>query len=118
MPHASREEYLAYRREWDAKNKERLRAIRKREREKLKADTITAYGGKCECCGEEHLVFLTIDHPDGDGAEKRRTEGHRGGTQQYRRLRAAGFPPGYRVLCWNCNAAEHILGACPHRTTA
>lgn len=26
-----------------------------------------------------------------------------------------GWPPGYQVLCHNCNVAKRILGTCPHQ---
>jgi len=81
----------------------------------LKIEVIQHYGGACACCGETEIVFLTIDHPDGDGSARRREEGHRGGTAQYRKIRRDGFPPGFRVLCWNCNTAEYLLGQCPHK---
>jgi hypothetical protein len=69
----------------------------------------------CACCGETMLVFLTLDHEGGNGAEARRAAESRGGITYYRRLVREGFPPGYQVLCWNCNLAKHLLGACPHQ---
>jgi hypothetical protein len=29
-------------------------------------------------------------------------------------LRKNNHPPGYRVLCFNCNFAIYHLGSCPH----
>jgi ssDNA-binding Zn-finger/Zn-ribbon topoisomerase 1 len=45
-----------------------------REREKkkdiiFKSAVMKEYGGKCICCGESNIVFLTIDHIDGSGAK-------------------------------------------------
>jgi hypothetical protein len=90
--------------------RERLNAAHRRHHAKLRAEIIEAYGGECACCGEDLPVFLTIDHVNGGGNQERRQWG---GTSLWRRLRREGFPPGYQVLCWNCNAAKHMLGACP-----
>src|ERR1700686_4807799 len=40
-------------------------------RNNLKTEIISNYGGKCECCGEDHIEFLTIDHINQNGAEDR-----------------------------------------------
>lgn len=107
----------AYIRGWKLKHPAEASAITKRDRDKLRLDVLSAYSGgspHCACCKEHRLPFLTLDHPAGDGGKERREQGHRGGTAQYRRLRQAGFPPGYRVLCWNCNCATSNGGICPH----
>ena len=32
-------------------------------------------------------------------------------------LKRNNFPPGYQVLCWNCNCGRSINnGICPHKT--
>src|SRR5258708_37086796 len=33
----------------------------------LRIIALNAYGGKCECCGEERFEFLAIDHIGGGG---------------------------------------------------
>lgn len=87
------------------------RPARKREyREKLKLDVIEGYGGACACCGNEYLPHLTLDHVNGGGRAERAALG--GGANLYRLLRREGFPEGYQVLCFNCNAAKHFLGRC------
>lgn len=109
----------AYMREYNARNKERVQETRVRERSRRKMDVLTHYGGtppQCACCGENHVEFLTIDHIDGDGAEHRRAIGRGSGLATYRWLRNNGYPKGFRVLCWNCNAALHMFGKCPHGT--
>jgi len=69
-------------------------------------------GGKCACCGETHPAFLTLDHVQNDGAKDRRLHRH----LLMRRIINEGFPRDkYQVLCWNCNAAKHFAGACPHQ---
>lgn len=74
----------------------------------------------CACCGESSMCFLSLDHVNNDGAEHRRklTGGKsRGGNLQvfYWILRN-DFPPGFQVLCHNCNMAKGIYGECPHET--
>lgn len=69
----------------------------------------------CECCEEETLEFLTIDHINGGGTVHRREINMRG-RNFYDWLRRQGYPPGYRVLCFNCNQSLGMNGYCPHGT--
>lgn len=80
----------------------------KRSYQKLRNEIFDHYGRQCECCKESEECFLTLDHVNGGGTRDRL----RGNV--WGRLRKAGFPSGYRVLCWNCNWAYHKLGICPH----
>lgn len=89
------------------------RQTTKKSREKLRLDVVTAYGGKCKCCGVEELVFLTIDHIDGNGGQHRKELGSN--TAVYAWLRQNNYPEGFQVLCWNCNWAKWH-GGCPHQT--
>jgi hypothetical protein len=59
------------------------------------------YGGRCAACGEEELLFLTIDHVHGGGAADRKLG--RGGVPMYQWLLVNDYPDGFQVLCWNCN---------------
>jgi len=96
-----------------------LRAADRRSTQAIKAEVMAHYGGRCVCCGVADLVFLTIDHPAGDGAAHRREifgeSVGRAGERFYRWLRRNGWPAGYRVLCWNCQHAT-TRGVCPHQT--
>lgn len=90
-------------------------------KDRLKRDVFERYGGaRCVCCGEVELVFLAIDHVGGGGS-KHRTELNPknvrggGGHTFYAWLKRQGFPPGYQVLCFNCNFAKWKLGRCPHQ---
>lgn len=67
---------------------------------------------ECKCCGEQGIVFLTLDHIFGDGAQERLKYGPR----FWRSIITRGFPPRYQILCMNCNWAKWKMGECPHRT--
>lgn len=62
----------------------------------------------CAICGESRLPVLDIDHINGDGAVFRKALGVASGTNTYWWLKQHGFPPGYRVLCRNCNWMEYL----------
>ena len=87
-------------------------------RKHLRAETFAAYGGKCDCCGETEDLFLTIDHPDGGGNAHRRElfgSARRGGEKFYAWLKRQGWPPDFRIRCWNCNLGARMNGGiCPH----
>lgn len=125
--------------EWKANNPEKVAAAKKRwaesNREKVRASAnryaranrervaerwmimrlmvMEAYGGaQCACCGESTYAFLTIDHIDEDGAKHRAAIGQ----HVYRWLIENDFPPGFQVLCMNCNWGKHRNGGvCPHK---
>jgi len=99
-------------------------ASRKWQRQ-LRRDAFNAYGGpQCACCGTLVDEFLTLDHIDGGGAahratlrgsmQKPRTDGG-GGVKLYAWLKRMGYPPGFQVLCMNCNFAKGKYGVCPHQ---
>jgi hypothetical protein len=71
---------------------------------------------RCDCCGEKEFDFLSIDHMNRDGKPHRKAIG--GPQALYPWLRRMNFPPGYRVLCFNCNLGAGFFGICPHRRTA
>lgn len=65
---------------------------------------------RCAHCGVDHYPFLSLDHVEG------------GGKKHHRQLSASGdaietwlirndFPPGYQVLCCNCNWMKHVASA-------
>ena len=80
-----------------------------------KMELIIAYGGKCACCGETQIEFLTVEHLNRDGKLHRKavSKGKVGGV--YKDLKARGYPKDkYTVLCWNCNLAKRYGKPCPH----
>ena len=84
---------------------------------RVKTEMISAYGGKCACCGETAYEFLTIDHINGGGSKARR-QGGPVGNYLYLWLKRHGWPKdNYRLLCMNCNFAMGIFGGCPHEKT-
>jgi len=119
-----------YSREWKRTHPERVKELNKadhlKHREKRnrrlterrrarRRQIVETLGAKCKCCGETEPVFLTIDHVQNDGAKVRTMHRHRLHTM----ILAEGCPPErYQILCWNCNAAKGILGACPHSTAS
>jgi hypothetical protein len=86
--------------------------IQKRYHRKLKLELITAYGGKCECCGESKFEFLQLDHVNGGGAQHRKKLT----IHMSSHLKKMGYPKGdYRLLCANCNSSLGLYGYCPHK---
>jgi hypothetical protein len=91
------------RRRWNAAHPEQRKAAGKKERDSLRLQVLVAYGGRCACCGESRAALLAIDHVGGLPPEGR---SHAGPYLFYRWLRRNGFPPGFQVLCFNCNHAK------------
>jgi len=117
-----------YKRAWYKKNIKRCRAYSRKWQRKysfkkkkfnflLKKNTFIHYSGnppKCQCCGEKHIEFLTIDHIKGGGAVHRRKIKRGTGTNFYHWLKKNNYPKGFRVLCINCNFSLGHFGYCPH----
>lgn len=92
----------------------------KRRHDNRRDQVFAAYGGyKCACCGETEPAFLSLDHVNNDGAEWRRERfGNRmaAGYHTYKWLINHGFPPGFQVLCMNCQHGKRMRGGvCPHQ---
>ena len=128
---ANRDKDREHKREWRNRklangSPEEVAAIRaaesaqtKRAQAVCRDQVFAAYGGyKCACCGETESMFLSIDHIDNNGAEERKSGLYSGsGYSFYRWLRKNKFPPGYQVLCMNCQVGKHKNGGvCPHQT--
>jgi hypothetical protein len=89
----------------------------------LRRDVLNAYGGmKCACCGETEETFLTLDHIHNNGADHRRELLGKTGKvpgvtgSLYGSLKKNGYPPGFQVLCMNCNFSKFRNGGvCSHQ---
>lgn len=110
----------AQNRAWDLKNRDRCRASTMRSNQRNRLDALIRYGGsppKCACCGEDKYQFLAIDHPNNDGAAHRK-EIRKGkpywkvGVMMVNWLKRNAYPPGFRILCHNCNSARQYYGYC------
>jgi hypothetical protein len=87
-------------------------AARREQYRQLRNEVFAAYGGyRCNCCGESEPDFLQIDHIDGNGGQHRKAIGQ---GRTYRWLKQNNFPPGFQVLCANCNFSKGHYGSCPH----
>lgn len=107
------------RRPYYAKHREEVNSSSRARYQSLKLETFHHYGGnkgiQCVCCGESELTFLSLDHIGGGGGKHRRSLSQSGiGGTFYQYLKRNGFPPGYRLLCMNCNWAMKQGGTCPH----
>jgi len=81
----------------------------RKDARKAKKEVLSHYSNnelKCVTCGHEDYRVLTIDHINGGGHKQIKELGYRGGKDFYAYLRREGFPPGYRVLCFNCNSSR------------
>jgi len=110
----------AYQRERHAVSPE-VRASERRssrlKQHRLRWQALQAYGGRCACCGEDRPEFLAIDHIDGGGiAHRKALYKDSGSGIMTWWLRKQGYPPGFRILCHNCNQALGHHGYCPHVT--
>jgi hypothetical protein len=120
------------RRKTDPEVKRKLNEWRRNDARKRKLKLIAAYGGKCACCGEKEMEFLTIDHIDGRGVHFRTNRDYESKLSEETRktrkvvigdqiaffkfLEKNGFPKDdYRLLCMNCNWATGKWGYCPHQ---
>jgi len=111
-----REKYRQLRKEYYKKHRDECIESFRRYAFKIKKEALTHYSNgepKCACCGEKRIEFLCIDHINGKGNEQRKRVGW--GTSFYRWLRKSNYPPGFQILCWNCNHAKAIYGRCPHQ---
>jgi|SRR5688572_27083185 len=106
--------YTCRSREWRKKNPSYGKSYGAKRAREIKAEAVAAYGGECRCCGETELAFLSLDHVNGDG-KKHRQEifGQKGGSM-WAWAKRNEYPSSLRLLCFNCNFAEH-WGGCPHR---
>lgn len=100
---------------WRADNPEVVAEYAKRWADGLRAEVLEHYGARCACCGEEAREFLTIEHIEGVPDSHRDKHGKRMSPRATLvQIKREGFPSSIEILCFNCNAARSIYGACPH----
>lgn len=97
-------------RAWYLRDRDRINATRTEKTRAQRQRCLDAYGGRCACCGESRYEFLAIDHVNGGGCKHRADVGNK----ICRWLVKNNFPPGFQVLCHNCNQALGHYGYCPH----
>ena len=91
--------------------KERINEAQRRFQKRRRVQAIIAYGGKCECCQEGRIEFLTIVKREG-GEVRGKSAGLQIGVWLWQHK----YPEGYGVECLNCAGAHRYFGYCPHRT--
>lgn len=114
MPYKDKQKQREYHKLWHAKNRIHTLAKQKEYQLKIKLKVFKAYSGnivQCECCSEQEIKFLSIDHIQGGGTKHKAEIGSH---KIYFWLINNNFPKGYRVLCHNCNQAIGFFGECPH----
>ena len=99
-------------------NLARFHTTAARYRRKLRFEVMSHYGDHCVCCGETDQFFLSLDHINNDGKAHRLVISNgkysSGGANFFRHVRRAGYPDTLQLLCFNCNFAKALYGACPH----
>lgn len=86
---------------------------KRRRRIKLWREAFEFFGPKCKMCGETNIKFLTIDHINNDGAERRRN-GEKGATDLIQTFKNRDWEESikkdYQLLCFNCNNGRKVRG--------
>ena len=111
---------MLHMRKWRENNKKKVKETQQSKQRKDKLIVINKISkgiNCCICCSEKDIKFLTLDHIHGDGAEKRKETGSRGGWMYYSWLIANNFPEDHKlqIMCYNCNCAKRDNNnICPH----
>jgi len=99
---------------WSKNHRENINKWRRNNREQKKIEVINMYGGKCACCSESNLGFLTIDHINNDGGIKRKENTSEGNIIDHLFHKPID-KLNYQILCFNCNYGKNCNnGVCPH----
>lgn len=98
---------------WTPERREKANQRARESTRELRRFVLDHYGAFCACCGEREDAFLTIDHINSDGAQRRKEHGVSGAL--YRWIIKNNFPDDFQILCFNCNCGRyHNGGRCPH----
>jgi hypothetical protein len=67
--------------------------------------------GSCCCarCGISDMDLLCLDHVSNNGKAHRVVVGRASGTSTTGWIITNGFPPGFQVLCFNCNMKKELV---------
>lgn len=126
----------AWAKEWRRKNPERSKAIWKKSHKKnyesykiryneylrkytkrKREEALHKYGGKCVCCGEKTIEFLSFDHVNNNGSVHRKII--KSSRKFYYQLCKNSVSKDFQILCFNCNMARQFFGGieklCPHK---
>lgn len=106
--------YVSYNGEPHRRCKTCYRRRQNEYHDRLKQEIIAAYGGKCcwhEGCDVSDPDMLVVDHVNDDGVEDRkRPDGKQFlGSAMYKKIKKAGFPDRYQILCANHNLKKELL---------
>jgi hypothetical protein len=96
----------------------RRNAAKRRTRARRLAIGHYSHGSyRCACCGEDNYDFLEVDHVRGGGGkENLQLFGRRSvSSALIFWLASNGFPPGFQILCANCNRSKGKHGVCSHQ---
>lgn len=106
-PEAARELRAAH----YGRRKGHIRGRVKRYKDSVKETVLRHYSGrespKCSQCPVTDPGCLTLDHTENDGSEHRKELGF-SGNSFYLWIVRNRFPPGFQVLCMNCNYLKHF----------
>ena len=83
-----------------------IRHIKRRHALAVRTAAIQHYSNgsmRCTLCGDSVFEHLCLDHVDGRGTQHRSTDPGTRGKSVYAWCKRNGYPPLFRVLCWNCN---------------
>lgn len=109
----NKEKYGTWAKDYRKRNRVKLNTHSRDHKRRIKERVIQHYGGKCVCCGESNIKFLTIDHTDNNGKEMRSVHGI--GSTFYLWIERNNYPTSLQVMCYNCNCGRaHNDNVCPH----
>lgn len=128
----NRTERILYSKFWHQNHKrlhaEHTQKYREKNKDKIKNRRIfrklKVYGYysnnniECNCCGEKHIDFLSLDHIYDNGSLHRKKSKITSGTKLIDWIIKNNFPPIFQILCMNCNFAkgkDKIEHLCPHQ---
>jgi hypothetical protein len=122
--HYDRPDRVQYRKEYNARPHVRVARRRgsREANEKIREAVINIYSNGeacCNICRIADLDVLCLDHIANDGKEHRdylRSMYGGGVSQICRMIRKLDYPPGFQVLCFNCNMKKEIARRRNNRT--